>query len=118
MRTSAIVIKRATGRAGRGLLGRGGDQRSTRVGSLARRITALEEIAPPARLRPYPAIAAELGCPLEELMAETDREQARYGRLLAGGATVRQVLEQVAAEHGITVEALEVECEAIERRYF
>jgi len=88
------------------------------MSGLPRRLSALEAIAEAARLRPYQRLAAELGCPLEELLAETDREQARIARLRAQGLSVQQILERQAAEHGITVAQLERECEDIERRYF
>ena len=88
------------------------------MGSLARRLSALEEIAEAARLRPYKRLAAELGCPLEELMADVAQEEARIARLRAQGRTVQQIVEQVATEQGVTVEALERELDQIELRYF
>jgi len=88
------------------------------VGSLARRLTALEEIAEAARLRPYRKLAAELGAPFEEILREVEMEQARMERLLAGGLSLEDLLEQQAARHGISVEALERELEQIELRYF
>ena len=88
------------------------------MGRLARLLTALEEIAEAARLRPYRTIAAELGCPLEELLAEVAQEEALYARLRAQGRTVQQIVEQVATEQGVTVEALERELDQIELRYF
>jgi len=71
-----------------------------------------------ARLRPYKRLAADLGAPFKELLAEVHQERARIARLRAQGRTVQQIVQQVATEQGITAEALERECEQIEARYF
>jgi len=83
------------------------------VGSLARRLTALEEIAEAARLRPYRLLAAELGMPVEELMNEAEQFERLVDRLRAAGKTERQIIEAVAAAAGADPDKLEQEARAL-----
>ncbi len=81
------------------------------MGQLGRRVDALEAIAEEARLRPYRAFAAELGMPVDELLAELEAAAAVVNRLVAEGLDIEEIMERCAAHWNIPLDALRRNCE-------
>jgi len=86
------------------------------MGQLGRRVDALEAIAEEARLRPYRDFAAELGVPVEEVLAELEAAAAVVNRLVAEGLGVDAIMERCAAHWDIPLDALRRNCEARARK--
>ncbi len=83
---------------------------------LGRRMDALEARAEEARRRPYRAFAAELGMPIEDLLAEIEDKAVLVNRLVAEGLDVDEIMERCAAHWNIPLDALRRNCEARARR--
>jgi len=77
------------------------------VGSLARRLSALEDVAEAARLRHYRAAAAGAGVPVEEFMALAGEFEQLVDRLQAQGRSFREIIGAVAAKAGVDPDDLE-----------
>jgi len=88
------------------------------MGGLERRVGALEALAEETRLRPYRAFAAELGMPIEELLAEIEDKGTVVNRFIAEGLGIEEIMERCAAQWDIPLDALRRACEDIERRHF
>ena len=73
---------------------------------LGRRMDALE-----AR-----AFAAEIGMPIDELLAEIEDKAVLVNRLLAEGRGIEEIMERCAAHWNIPLDALRRNCEARARR--
>ncbi len=87
------------------------------MGQLGRRVDSLEAIAEEARLRPYRAFAAELGLPVDELLAELEAAAAVVNRLVAEGRGVEEILQRCAEHWDIPLDALRRNCEGRARRH-
>ena len=83
---------------------------------LGRRMERLEAIAEEARLGPYRAFAAELGMPVDELMAELEAAATVVNRFIAAGLDLDEIMERCASHWGIPLDALRRNCEARARR--
>ena len=76
------------------------------MSTLHRRLDSLEAIAEEARLRPYRILAEKYRIPLDALMRNVERVQAKRDRLRAEGLTDDEIDEQTAADLGITRDEL------------
>ncbi len=86
------------------------------MSGLGRRVDSLEAIAEEARLRPYRAFAAELGMPLDELLAELEAAAAVVNPLVAEGLGLEEIMERCAAHWHVELDALRRNCEDRARR--
>jgi len=85
---------------------------------LTRRVDALEAVAEEARRRPYRAFAAELGMPIEELLAEIEDKRPLVDRLVAEGLAIDEIMARCAAHWDIPLDELRRRTEDLGRRYF
>ena len=76
----------------------------------------LEALAEELRRRPHRAFAAELGMPVDELLAELEAAATVVNRLVAEGLDVDEIMERCAAHWNIPLDALRRNCEARARR--
>ncbi len=87
------------------------------MSGLERRVDALEAIAEEARRGPYRAFAAELGMPIEELLAEIEDKAVVVNRFIAEGLGIEEITERCAAHWNIPLDALRRNCEGRARRH-
>ncbi len=87
------------------------------MSGLGRRVDSLEAIAEEARRGPYRAFAAELGMPIDELLAEIEDKAVLVNRLLAEGRGIEEIMERCSTHWNIPLDALRRNCEARARRH-
>ena len=83
------------------------------MSGLGRRVDSLEAIAEELRLR---AFAAEIGMPIDELLAELEAAATVVNRLVAEGFDVDQIMRRSATHWDIPLDALRRNCEARARK--
>jgi len=76
----------------------------------------LEALAEELRRRPHRAFAAELGLPVDELLAELEAAAAVVNRLVAEGLDVDEIMRRSASHWDIPLDALRRNCEDRARR--
>ena len=86
------------------------------MSGLGRRMDVLEALAEETRLRPYRAFAADLGMPIEELLAEIEDKGVLVNQLLVEGLDVDEIMQRCAAHWNIPLDALRRNCEDRARR--
>ena len=87
------------------------------MSGLGKRLTALEELAEEARLRPFRELAEERGVPYERLMATYHEGKAHNAELRARGLTEEQIVGATAQRIGRTVEELLAKRDELLERY-
>ena len=84
---------------------------------LGRRMDTLEALAEELWRRPHRAFAAELGMPVDALIAELEAAAAVVNRVLAEGLGLEEIMERCASHWNIPLDALRRNCEDRARRH-